>query len=102
MARQCYALLHRGRIYTLQPTNPALNADRFKWRAFCDGQPWRFFRTKKDFERAVALEPGPPPLGPHAEAAFRAEAWSTSEGHRLLDALREAQEHRRREQRGAE
>jgi hypothetical protein len=87
--QKCYALMRSNVIYTLRPfRNPFHPKSPFKWRAFRDGSAWRLFKTRKDFERAVAIEPGPPPVGPHADATFRAEAWSTHEGNRLLDMIR--------------
>jgi len=84
-----YALMYNGCIYTLRPTVGDLKRS-FKWVGFRDGDRCGFFKTKKDFEAFVAREPALSPLGPHAEASFRAETWSTFEGSRILQRLAEA------------
>lgn len=90
MSKQCYALMNHGRIYTLQPyRDPFGKRTEFKWVGFCDGDRCGFFKTKADFERFVEYQPAPSPLGPHAEATFRAEARSTFEGTQALNMLRD-------------
>lgn len=90
MNLRVHALMKGGRIYTLKPllrgTLPG-----FRFIGFCDGQRCGFFKTKKEFEAFVRSEPGAAPLGPHADATFRAEAFSTYEGKRLLQKLDERQ-----------
>lgn len=87
MDQQCLAILRNNVMYTLRPAFP--NAGKFKWHGYIDGEPWRFFRTKKDFKAAILMEPSPPPMGPHTSAVFRAEFWSTHEGNEILRKLRE-------------
>jgi hypothetical protein len=55
-----------------------------------DGQSWGLFRTRKEFELAVALEPDYAPRGPYARAAEIAELLSTMDGNRLLQQITEA------------
>lgn len=98
---QCYALMKGGRIYTAQPLFSQYARDKkdsplyrlgFRFKGFCDGAPCGFFKRKKDFEAFVEREPDCVPLGPHADATFRAELWSTWEGKRLLQKLDEQQQ----------
>jgi hypothetical protein len=85
---EVYALMHHGAIYTLRPTVGDLKK-AFRWVGFRDGDRCGFFKTRKAFEEFVAREPALAPLGPHAEASFRAETWSTYEGSRVLQQLAE-------------
>lgn len=89
-----YALMKGGRIYTLRPL-PSGSVTGFKWMGFCDGNRCGFFKTKKDFEQFVASEPEAGPLGPHADATFKAEAWSTYDGAKLLRQLHEMSQARK-------
>jgi hypothetical protein len=69
MQQKCVALMRGHTMYTLRPwRNPFHPESPFRWQGYIDGAAWRLFKTKADFEQAVALEPGPAPLGPHAAA----------------------------------
>jgi hypothetical protein len=84
---QTYALMHHGRIYTLNQNPLPHNRKLFRWIGYCDGDRIGFFKTKADFEKFVECEPARAPLGPHAEETFRAEAMSTFEGRQALNKL---------------
>jgi hypothetical protein len=93
---KCHALMRGRDVYSLQPIPQSLRAEYrpFRYWAYKNGQLWRRIVHKRDFDLAVACEPLPAPLGPHAEAAFRAEMFSTCQGNQILDRLEEAYEKR--------
>jgi hypothetical protein len=82
-----YALMNGRHIYTLQPwKDPWGRKSSFKFQGFCDGESWKFFATKKDFERDVALQPAN--LGRRNWEAVYVEQLQTMYGNILLDKLR--------------
>ena len=91
MNDKLYALLGRdGRIYSLRPlprSHPLAGRGGFKWQSYCEGTPWRCFRSKHAFEEAVRFETAPEVWGPHGEATAHAVAWSELEGALLLERL---------------
>ncbi len=84
---RCHALMRGDTIYSLKPYRDPWGRKDFKWQGFKDGKPWKFFKTKADFERDVGLEPLGPPPGPHALDTRMAEFLSTHKGNEMLDML---------------
>jgi hypothetical protein len=82
-----------GRIYTLQPYQILdghfvwKRHPHFKWKGFCDGSTCGLFRTKKEFEEFVDLEPDAAPYDPACNTAFTEERYQAWKGHEILHAL---------------
>jgi hypothetical protein len=83
------ARLHQGvrfpeGSYTLKP---ALDLPHCNWIGFCDGERCGAFRTKKEFEDFVDLQPELPSIGSRFRDASRAEWESTMEGEIILNQI---------------
>jgi hypothetical protein len=92
MRDNVHAISAHGHVYHIEPIPEHIRADRgrhwFRWQGYKDGQRWRLFHTKSDFEAAAAIDEPDPPRGPHARDADVAEMLSTQQGLRILDAIR--------------
>jgi hypothetical protein len=85
-----------GHVYTLEPcVSPDMRSCGFKHVGYRDGERCGFFKTRKDFEEFVEHDPVIlPPLGPHAEATFKAQTWANMEATIMLEKLiQQAQSH---------
>lgn len=84
-----YAIMHGGRIHTLQRACWQSGDHRraFKWDAHVDGEHWRFFKTKGEWELAAGSYHRHVVRGPYYESTMRAVCWSEHEGRVALDRL---------------
>jgi hypothetical protein len=94
---QIIATSKAGRVYTLEPYRHLDYASmqyvrhrHLKWKGLCDGQICGLFRTRKEWEQFVEMEPDAPQV---TEAQYHAmrETFSTWKGHQILHAFIAAQ-----------
>jgi hypothetical protein len=81
------ALQHGNHIYTVRRLQSSEDMRPFKYVGFIDGKRWRYFKTRKEFEEAVDLQPEDFHLGQHAREVEIAQLISETKGSELLDKI---------------
>jgi len=106
MARKTYALAKGGHVYTVVQHHPeAWEGPRApRYIGFKDGNRWGAFRSKKEFEQAVDMEPDFLQLDKQAITdqmmwAMVEERLSTWRGNQMAEELLRSQARRRQEER---
>jgi hypothetical protein len=99
MATPITALSKGGHVYTIiNYRGDKLPGVRWKFIGFKDGQRWGAFTSKKEWAKAVDMEPDDvpcPQVTPQYIATLHAEMLSTQEGGRILKSLQDAAKRQR-------
>jgi hypothetical protein len=90
--QKTYAIMRGDTVYSLKPVagwDTFSKKQGWRWRGYINGEPWRFFTTKAEFEQHVDFDFYDTQEGPYGRATRKARDESEGRGQRILDALSE-------------